>query len=395
MSVVLRAAGLLFLQRCFDKMKQKYRSETITKENNKTGDVRRNRSVEPTKKMLIINILDILRKYTDAEHTLRQKDIIDILKKEYGMKAERKAVRRNIQNLIDMGYEIEYTETTRMVQDPKTKEMEESIITSDYYIVRDFTDGELRLLIDGLLSSRHIEKNQCKELARKLESLSNVYFKSHVKHISTIPKAAPQNPEIFYTIEVLDEAIEKKKKVSFTYIDYGTDKKPYRKCRDDGTVREYIVSPYQMAARDGKYYLICNYDKYDDISNYRIDRIKDISILDETAKPFEKLEGSGGKRLDLSEYMDKHIYMYSSGDIRVKFRIVKAMITDIIDIFGEDVSFSNETDTHVDVSARVSEDAMFQFAKRYAPDVLVLEPERLVKRLREDATETLKAYEEL
>ena len=144
MSVVLRAAGVLFLQRCFDKMKQKYRSETITKENNKIGDVRRNRSVEPTKKMLIINILDILRKYTDAEHTLRQKDIIDILKKEYGMKAERKAVRRNIQNLIDMGYEIEYTETTRMVQNPKTKEMEESIITSDYYLVRDFTDGELR-----------------------------------------------------------------------------------------------------------------------------------------------------------------------------------------------------------------------------------------------------------
>lgn len=26
-----------------------------------------------------------------------------------------------------------------------------------------------------------------------------------------------------------------------------------------------------MAAKEGKYYLICNYDKYDDISNYRLD----------------------------------------------------------------------------------------------------------------------------
>ena len=376
-------------------MKREKRSITIAKGNDKTGDVRRNISVEPTKKMLIINILDILRKYTDENHTLRQADIIEILRRDYGMKAERKAVRRNIQNLIDMGYEIEYSESTRMVQDPKTKEMEERVITSDYYLVRDFSDGELRLLIDGLLSSRNINKNQCKELAHKLEGLSSVYFKSHVKHISTMPREVPQNPEIFYSIEVLDEAIEKKKKVSFAYIEYGTNKKPYKKRRDDDTIREYVVSPYQMAARNGKYYLICNYDKYDDISNYRIDRIKDIRILDETAKPFEKLEGSGGKRLDLAEYMDKHIYMYSSEDIRVKFRIVKAMITDIIDILGEDVSFSNETDIHVDVSARVSEDAMFQFAKRYAPDVLVLEPKRLVDRLREDAAETLKAYEDL
>ena len=69
--------------------------------------------MEPAKKTLILNILDILRRYTDADHTLSQKDILDILEKEYEMKAERKAVRRNIQNLIDMGYEIEYSESIR------------------------------------------------------------------------------------------------------------------------------------------------------------------------------------------------------------------------------------------------------------------------------------------
>ena len=74
--------------------------------------------MEPTKKMLIMNILEILRRYTDSEHTLSQKDILEILEKEYEMKAERKAVRRNIQNLIDMGYEIEYSESIRMVPNP-------------------------------------------------------------------------------------------------------------------------------------------------------------------------------------------------------------------------------------------------------------------------------------
>ena len=36
--------------------------------------------VQP-KKLLIMNILDILQKYTDENHRLSQKDIIDILEK--------------------------------------------------------------------------------------------------------------------------------------------------------------------------------------------------------------------------------------------------------------------------------------------------------------------------
>lgn len=30
----------------------------------------------------------------------------------------------------------------------------------------------------------------------------------------------------------------------------------------NGKERIYVVSPYQMVAKEGKYYLICNYDKY-------------------------------------------------------------------------------------------------------------------------------------
>ena len=60
------------------------------------------------KKMLIMNILDILKKYTDENHRLSQKEIADILKSEYDMTVDRKAVKRNLMNLIDFGYEIEY-----------------------------------------------------------------------------------------------------------------------------------------------------------------------------------------------------------------------------------------------------------------------------------------------
>ncbi len=103
------------------------------------------------KKLLIMNILDILKRYSDVEHRLSQKDISDILKKEYEMTADRKAVRRNLLNLMECGYDIEYSETVRMVPNRKTGDLEESYIWSDFYLERDFTDSELRLLIYGLL----------------------------------------------------------------------------------------------------------------------------------------------------------------------------------------------------------------------------------------------------
>ena len=41
------------------------------------------------KKMMILYILDILRKYTDADHRLSQREIEDILRTEYNMPAGR------------------------------------------------------------------------------------------------------------------------------------------------------------------------------------------------------------------------------------------------------------------------------------------------------------------
>ena len=38
---------------------------------------------KPPKKLLIMNILDILRKYTDENHRLSQNDILEILEREY------------------------------------------------------------------------------------------------------------------------------------------------------------------------------------------------------------------------------------------------------------------------------------------------------------------------
>ena len=345
------------------------------------------------KKLSLFNTLEILKEYSDEDHRLTQAELLEHLKTDYDMEVDRRTVKSNLMDLIELGYEIESQETTRMIRNEKTGEVEESTIMSSFYLVRDFSNPELRLLIDSLLFSKHLPYSQCKDLVEKLEGLSNKYFRASMNYISTMPEDKTNNQQIFYNIDVLDEAISKGKKVSFKYLDYGTDKKQHPKLDKDGKERVYVVSPYQMVAKEGKYYLICNYDCYDDVSNYRVDRISDIEALEAKAKPFEELKWSNGQRLDLAEYMKKHVYMYSSADSQVTFRIVKPMISDIIDMFGKDVQFFDETEDTVCVKAKVNEAAMIQFAQSYAPDVEILKPVELREKVKERLRKGYRCYE--
>lgn len=353
---------------------------------------------EPTKKLLLLNILDILKKYSDADHKLKQSEIEDKLRNEYSMVVDRKSVKRNLMDLREFGYRVEFDDTkVRMIEtkDPKTGEkmQVESIIYTDFHLKRDFDDSELRLLIDSILYSNYIPTKYGKDLINKLLGLSSVYFKDKMRHVDTAPEKRVINPQFFYTVDVLNDAISKGCKVSFSYCEYGTDKKLHEKRNEDGSIREYVVSPYQMAVKEDKYFLICNYDKYNDITNYRVDRIKDIEILEDVPiKPFEQLDEAIERNLNLKEYMAEHIYMFAGDSVHARFRIPHAMIGDVIDVFGQDIRFMDETDTHVTVLAYVNEQAMLQYAKSFAPDVVVLGPEKLVEKVKGELEKGYKIY---
>ena len=340
----------------------------------------------PKQKKLSFAILEILRQHTDPEHTLNQNDIAEILNRDYGIQADRKSVKRNLTALWEMGFPIEFQETRRMYPG-KNGVMEESFIQHDFYIERDFTDAELRLLIDGLLFSKHIPYSQCKELVDKLGGLSNRYFKSRVRFISTLPETAPKNKELFYTIEILDEAIAKGKQVAFTYNSYGTDKKLHPR-RD----RAYIVNPYQMAATNGRYYLIGNYDKYDDLSNYRMDRITGIRLLDTPVKPVRRVEGMKNG-LYLPKHMAEHLYMFSGESIPVTFRMKKTILNDVIDWFGTEIAFFDETEDEVIARITVNWHAMRHWALQYCRHVRILTPNDLAHTVKNDLQGALDSYQ--
>ncbi|MDO4755024.1 MAG: WYL domain-containing protein [Parabacteroides sp.] len=333
--------------------------------------------------MMVMNILEILKKHTDENHRLNQKEIMALLESEYQMKVDRKAVKRNLMNLIDMGFDIEYTETVRVKKDG-----EEESIFSDWYLNKEFTDAELRLLIDSLLFSKHIPYSQCKELIGKLEGLSSKYFKARMKHVRNLPEKMPNNKQLFLNVEIIDDAISQGKKIEFAYNDFGLDKKLHLRLNSAGEPRRYLINPYQMVATNGRYYLIANYDEYDNISHYRVDKISDIKMLDEPIKKQKDLS----ETINLPKHMAEHVYMFSGASEWVTMRIEKFLANDVVDWFGRDITFFDETEDEVTVSLRVNLKAMRYWVLQYANHVKVLKPEGLRNQIISDLTEALDGY---
>lgn len=343
------------------------------------------------KKLIIMNILDILKKYTDENHRLSQKEIAEILEKEYMMTVDRKAIKRNLMNLIDFGFDIEYTEKQRNIV-TKNGETEESYILTDFYLNREFTDSELRVMIDSLLFSKHLDGKQFKTLVDKIEGLSNKYFHSKVKHIKSLTDNRPSNSQLFYTIDILDEAIEKGLQVEFKYNTYDVDKKLHPRTNSEGNPRKYIINPYKIVAANGCYYLICNYDKYDNYAHYRIDRITDITLLDTKAKDIKNVKGLENG-INLPKHLAEHIYMFTGESAKVQFIAKRYIVGEVIDWFGKDVKFADINDEEVTVTVNVNPTAMEMWAMQYSKHIKIISPDFLVENIKTNLKNALANYE--
>ena len=325
-------------------------------------------SFEP-KKLALIRIWQILKENSDYDHPMTQEDIATKLENEYGIVIERKAISRNISLLKESGVEIE------------------SRRAGSYLDRRDFEDSELHMLIDGVLSSKHITARHSKDLIDRICSLSNKYFRSSVKHIHSVNDwSKTDNQALFYNIELIDAAIEERKQIHYDYNKYGIDKKLHK------TSQQY-VSPYLMILHNQRYYLMAYSEYWHNMVFHRLDRITNMTIIDRKATPIKNVPGyeNGINYKELSSTMP---YMYSDQPEYIDFIADEGIIDQIVDWFGNDVRImkSNE-EGKVRVSVKASPTAMEFWAMQYINHVEILSPEPLRIRMREVLNNGLKKYQ--
>lgn len=306
------------------------------------------------KKLSIIYILEILREYSDENHPLTQSEIISKLNNIYGMQYERKSISSNIEYLIMAGYDI---------------------IKCDgggYYLgEREFEDSEISFLVDAVFSSKSIDSKRSKELANKISAFLSKFKRKKYNYIYKSDEISrANNKQIFYIIDVLQEAIERKKQVEFSYD------RPYfsKEMKEKQKNKRYKVNPYFLVNNQGRYYLVCNYDSYNDIANYKLDQIKDIKILETDAKPITMVDGFENG-FDIAKYSNENIYMITSESVDATLKLFNEYaVTIITDWFGSKASFYKK-DENLYADIKANEKALIYWCLQYGYEVELLSPQ--------------------
>ena len=183
------------------------------------------------------------------------------------------------------------------------------------------------------------------------------------------------NKQVMIVIDALNDAIDEKTKVEFTYNSYGTDFKLHPREHSP-----YLVSPYQMVASNGRYYLLGSTDRYQGITHFRIDRITDIKMTDIPIKPVKEVEGLENG-FNLPKHMAEHTYLFCGESVPVKLKTSVSMMNDLIDWFGKEFSIIEKKDDEIVVSVKCNYNAMFYWALQYGANVEVLAPKVLRQEL--------------
>ncbi len=284
-------------------------------------------------KLKILYIMKTLMEKSDEKHPLSAAGLNEELKR-YGMSADRKTIYNDIATLRAFGIDI--------IQNRGGRDI-------GYYVgSREFELPELKLLVDAVQSSKFITSRKSQELIRKLEKLAGEHDARQLqRNVFIYNRLKAENETIYYNVDRIHEAILDDRKIRFQYTEWTVQRKLVPK--KNGAY--YIVSPWALTWNDDNYYLIAYDAKADLMKHYRVDKMRDMSLMEE--------ERQGEKQFrdfDLAAFSKKTIGMYGGRDEAVTLVCHNHLAGVILDRFGQDEMLIPESrDTfRVKVMATVS-----------------------------------------
>ena len=317
------------------------------------------------KKISALALLRILEENSDEEHPLTQPQLLNLVDTIYHITLDRRTLYSNIEMLQEFGYDIAtYSETGR-----------------GYYLrKRQFEPSQIYLLCNAIHASNFIPQKSSKELIDKLLSTQSRYFKEDFRSTVFVENnKKKENKEFFLNIELLAEAIREKKSVSFSYMKYDTNKQLV-----DRRSEPYVFSPYYLVCNLDKTYMIGKSKNHNELTHFRVDRMKRLKKVDE---PYIKLN----KKEDPYEYARNKIYMYKGNEERIVIKCDMNILDDVIDTFGKDIRIIANGDNFV-AHVKSAKEGMVYFALQYAKHLEVLKPTDLRAEITDVLKQALKNY---
>ena len=310
----------------------------------------------PMQRLKILYLYRILTECTDEDHALTMPEIIAKLEA-CGISAARKALYEDIEALRCYGLDI---------VDSKGR-------NADYRVVnREFELPELKLLADAVSSSKFLTEKKSSQLIDKIGKLCSIHQAKQLRRqIFVSGRIKAMNEAVYINVDAINRAISEGRKISFKYFDYDIGKR--KKYRD----RRRICTPYQLVWDDEKYYLIGYYDSRSAITNFRVDRMENVTIEEECAYPLPS-------DFKMSEYLGETFSMFAGEASDVKLRFTNDLVNVVMDRFGKDTKIVPCGDAHFTINTRVKAEApFFGWVFQFGGKVTILSPDHIINKYRD------------
>lgn len=322
-------------------------------------------------KLKLIAVLDVLREHSDEENPITASAICDLLA-ERGITAERKSVYADIEALTDYGYDIV-----------------RSYSPKGFFLgSREFEEAEIYLLSDAVRTAKFISPKKTRVLVKKLGSLlSRGQRKKREKDIYFNPSQKCSNEEIFYNIDTISQAIRQNKMVEFDYVSRELKGREFV-----DVIKKLWVSPYALTWQDDHYYLICNFQKYNNLVHMRLDRMSKVKIRKETARHFSEVS-EYTDFFDVADYTNKIFGMYTGNIQTIELCCKKKLAKTVVDRFSENIFITNVTDDEFCFSYKAAvSDALVTFLLNFGDEIRVINPQNLKEMIVNRAEKVINMY---
>ncbi len=311
---------------------------------------------EKNQGMRVIKILEMLQNETDENHFLTRKDIEERFEAQ-GIEFERRTFYKDIELLTNAGFEIEHNTVGHAY---------------GYYLVRqDFSVAELKLIVDALHAANFLTEKKTDELIDKVALIGGKYKAEDIKTNNIHFNAKKHtNEQILVVIEQLNNAIRDRKRITCKVFDLNYKGNiVYRHNK-----KTYTLEPIALIHYDDNYYVLC-YDDERGAYPRRIDRLKNIQVLD------ENISDKAAVEIDKAESYTKGIFkMYGGEKERITLKFTDDVMNAVFDHFGEKLKITpvDENIYQVEVEAQISP-TFWGWFFQFVGDMEIVSPASLVK----------------
>jgi predicted DNA-binding transcriptional regulator YafY len=322
-------------------------------------------------KLKLYYLSRIMTELTDDEHMITMPEIQKALES-YGVTADRKSLYDDMEALRVLGIDV----------------IGEKVGRNFYYHVgsKQFEIAELKLLVDAIQSSKFITEKKSGDLIKKLTSMASKYEAEQLKRQVTVQgRVKTMNESIYYFVDDIHRAIADNRRLRFEYMKWNLEKKmePHRE-------EPYIVSPWAMTWADENYYLIAYDEQAGCIKHFRVDKMKNIRVLEE-----RRTGRDAFREFNLAKYAKMSFSMFGGERTPVRIAFCNDYVGVMIDRFGRDIpiqqsSIPGWSETVVDVALS---DQFLGWIFALGTGVRILSPESVAKQFREELRNVLGEYE--